>query len=432
MEASLINEDLLISTGRLVYDYIPVQCQNICVVQYIFVKESNFFIKGTHICDISKIKYTNNLYYNKIIGMFYYIVGDDTVKNVLHLFLNETNIKSPINYETFRLDYSSNNLIQKFNLTSIKQRVINDKKQSSLKYSFGLEFETKNGVIPEYLCYRNGLIPLRDGSISGYEYSTIILGKTYGLSMLKSQLELLKKFTTFDKECSLHIHFGRLPIDIRFAYLLYRLCYTLQGDLLNYIPRYALKTSKFKKSEKDYCKELPFLPSISDFYNYFLESTIYDDLQIEDIDLTVPHPNDRGRNRKWNIHSRYHWINFINLLFYNKHKTVEFRFLAPTYNFNKIVGWIFVFTAIIDVAEQYYNYVKEKNLSLPDFYALVHDMESDNHSLFSICKNSNVNDSLLYFLEDLRRENICQNKLHDYTGENTELDDLFCKYKFIK
>ena len=35
-----------------------------------------------------------------------------------------------------------------------------------LKYTFGLEFETSQGYVPEDVCYRDGLIPLRDGSIT--------------------------------------------------------------------------------------------------------------------------------------------------------------------------------------------------------------------------------------------------------------------------
>ena len=44
-----------------------------------------------------------------------------------------------------------------------------------LKYTFGLEFETSQGYVPEDVCYRDGLIPLRDGSITGPEYSTVVL-----------------------------------------------------------------------------------------------------------------------------------------------------------------------------------------------------------------------------------------------------------------
>ena len=81
-----------------------------------------------------------------------------------------------------------------------------------MKYTFGLEFETSKGYIPEDICFRDGLIPLRDGSISGLEYSTLVLQGNSGLSMLKQQIDTLQEYTRFDKDCSLHIHFGGYPL----------------------------------------------------------------------------------------------------------------------------------------------------------------------------------------------------------------------------
>ena len=47
----------------------------------------------------------------------------------------------------------------------------------------------------------------------------------------------------------------------------------------------------------------------------------------------------------------YFWINFINALCYTVNKTIEFRLLRPTYNFNKILLWIYIFNAILKYAE---------------------------------------------------------------------------------
>lgn len=47
----------------------------------------------------------------------------------------------------------------------------------------------------------------------------------------------------------------------------------------------------------------------------------------------------------------YYWVNFINALCYNVNKTIEFRLLRPTYNFEKILTWISIFNAILSYAE---------------------------------------------------------------------------------
>jgi len=81
------------------------------------------------------------------------------------------------------------------------------------KYSFGFEFETNRGIIPEHRCKELGLIPLRDGSIGGHEYTSIPMRGMDGINLLINQTNELKKFCHIDKECSLHVHFGGYPVN---------------------------------------------------------------------------------------------------------------------------------------------------------------------------------------------------------------------------
>jgi hypothetical protein len=69
-------------------------------------------------------------------------------------------------------------------------------------------------------------------------------------------------------------------------------------------------------------------------------------------DFRQPHPNDLSGTRKWNIKSRYKALNFINALCYDGPKTIEYRMLRPTYNFDKVLGWLFIYGAFIKYAEQ--------------------------------------------------------------------------------
>lgn len=250
--------------------------------------------------------------------------------------------------------------VENFNLFEGKQKILHHSGlniEKSIKYSFGLEFETSMGYIPENLCFRDGLIPLRDGSITGLEYSTVILKGNDGVDLLNQQLASLRKYTAFNKECSLHIHLGGYPLTEDSIFKLYLLCKKLEEDIGRVVPAYTFKSSMYKDNEKDYCKRLPSFDSFGNLYYGLVGRNFYGS-------FTQPHPNDVDREAKWRIPTRYYWVNFINALCYNVNKTIEFRFLRPTYNFEKIVIWLYILSAILIVAERNpsISYIKRMNL----------------------------------------------------------------------
>ena len=246
----------------------------------------------------------------------------------------------------FRKRYEA---IESFSIFKGRQKINEEIKfplSDYFKYTFGLEFETSEGIIPENRIFEDGLIPLRDGSISGLEYSTVVLEGNDGLNLLSQQLDDLKKYTNFNKECSLHIHLGGFPLEKDSLFRLYRLCYRLQetGELSSLLPPLTFRTSAYKSSGKDYCKLLPRYESFEDLY-YSLVGVPYLG------SLEQPHPCDPDRSRKWNVHTRYYWVNFINSFCYNVNKTIEFRFLRPTFNRRKILVWLYILNAIMLFAE---------------------------------------------------------------------------------
>jgi len=246
--------------------------------------------------------------------------------------------------------YAAQTLMDMFktntNLDNIKMDDVDQDLSAKLKYTFGLEFETSCGVIPEDRCFADGLIPLRDGSITGNEYSTIVLDSTNGLSMIKQQLLDLREYTFFNKECSLHIHMGGFPAKSLEISILYLLCRGLENTYYDYLlPRYSFSTDRYKSSGKSYCQQQPIFNSFNDLYTYFTEMPFFGS-------FTSSHPKDPDRTAKWKVEERYFALNLINMLCYAGPKTVEFRFLRPTFNYRKIRFWIAVFNAILKLAEQ--------------------------------------------------------------------------------
>lgn len=216
-----------------------------------------------------------------------------------------------------------------------------------LEYTFGLEFETSQGYVPEDICYRDGLIPLRDGSITGPEYSTVILKEGEGISLLHQQVETLKEYTSFNKECSLHIHLGGYPLKTDSIFRLYCVCKCIEPELERILPTLTFRSGEYKSNGKDYCKKLARYNSFEDMYLHLVGRQFFGS-------FTQAHPDDKERKRKWNISTRYYWCNFINALCYQVNKTIEFRFLRPTYNFKKILLWLYIFNGILKYAEKYY------------------------------------------------------------------------------
>lgn len=273
--------------------------------------------------------------------------------------------KYPYNFERL---YNSEKLIPLFSSIDnskyskpLLTKLSNKRFDVVSKYSFGLEFETSSGIIPQHRCKELGLIPLRDGSIGGHEYTTIPMIGEDGINLLMNQVEELKSRCSIDKECSLHVHFGNFPLEPSKILRLHNLCYILQDEVGSLFPKWIYKTSSYKSHGKDYCKKLPRNYSTIDELYYQLSggNSKFDGR------LTREHPQDPRREQKWNNDNRYVWMNLINTLFGSNAKTVEFRLHIPTFNYSKIINWLFICMAILEFADNEDNVIAGK-ISLTD------------------------------------------------------------------
>ena len=378
--------DKSVSLGR---GYIPVT-----------YKDSIVFVKSREILD-------NNTIFSTMTGR--YMWKKDLKERDL---FNHTHLKSPGLYNySFEREYEA---VNHFDIFQGKEEIVNNIGfigSDCLKYTFGIEYETAVGMIPENICFRDGLIPLRDGSISGVEYSTTILKSNDGVNLVKQQCETLKKYTDFNKECALHIHFGGYPVRGIFLFSLYSLLYTIQSTLTNYTNEYVFNTRKYKRNGKDYCKSLPRFSNFNHMYETFVGDKFKNSLR-------KPHPADVDHNHKWQIGARYYWVNFINMMCYESPKTVEFRFLRPSYNFSKIYTWILVLNGLLMCAE---NMTRKYGVVNPDkCYELYNgDIKACLKSVYSGETFNIINAAIeqIYIAE--------QNKkyLEDYSGSKTYIDD---------
>ena len=295
--------------------------------------------------------------------------------------------------------------VQNFRLFKNKQANFNDIDfpiSKHVKRTIGIEFETSMGVLPEDTCFQLGLIPLRDGSISGCEYSTVILQGNPGFNLLYRQLDILNEYTHFNKDCSLHIHFGDFPLDKDKIFTLYKLLYNNTNAIARMCPPESFHTETFKSNGKSYCNKLK---------SYGSFETMFKDIAGMDFfgSFVQPHPLDRDRNHKWNIHSRYYFCNFVNIFCYNVNKTIEFRFLRPTYNLEKILTWIYILNAFLDYSEKY----KDYEVTLETILSKVYPKELSDFLRLQIVKLQILVDNQVSNGDVIGADLILENKIFD-------------------
>lgn len=267
------------------------------------------------------------------------------------------------------LPYDSRGITDKFKTKFEKNYnpIITDnvKKYSGLlkNYTFGLEFETTVGVLPEEKLNVLPLIPLRDGSISGLEYVTIPLKGEIGLQSLIDSVEELKSKTLYDKSCALHYHIGGIPRTPEFLLAFYKVSSFFQDEMFSMFPLY--KKYNFGVKRKNYSKPFPFnkINSLMDasidiknkdqvnnnfnvLFKYLSEGYDFRDYG-NDLNNVLEHPRDPNGNQKWQINTRYYANNVIPIIFGNK-QTIEFRIHTPTYDIGKIINFLFFNIYLID------------------------------------------------------------------------------------
>lgn len=217
------------------------------------------------------------------------------------------------------------------------------------RFTFGIEYETGRGTIPERLLYKNGLIACRDGSIGGFEFVTIPMSGRKGLQAIQNHCELLRKYCIIDHMCSLHIHLGGYPISKESVVAMYRLLVAIQDEMYMMFPRHYRDTSYFKRM--NYCGSLRAVGMSGGIAGAF--SRIYEILTNGNGSFHgfngEEHPMDMSGEHKWNISPRYKWASLIPLIF-GRRGTVEFRIHTPTMNPDKVINWLFITSAVLSYA----------------------------------------------------------------------------------
>jgi hypothetical protein len=223
-------------------------------------------------------------------------------------------------------------------------------------------------------------------------------------------MEALNQHTIFDKDCSLHIHLGNFNLNGKVLLTINNVFFN--SDIRSFLPELTFYTHAYKTNkDKNYCE-------FNDRYRTFDE--MYQNLVGRNFfgDFKQPHPKDVTGTRKWNVKTRYKAVNFINALCYDGPKTVEFRMLRPSYNFDKILGWLFIYGALIKFAEQ-------TTSKTSAFYRCSAQLEYILKSVYS----SELANILCEFLKMNANIVMAQQSVGDQYGMRVDIDDKIINYQ---
>ena len=329
------------------------------------------------------------------------------------------------NYK-YSLPYDSKGIIEN-NLKNYNENYNPEISQNIKNYapllenlSFGLEFETTKGHIPDRVLNQYGLIPLRDGSISGIEYVTVPMEGEKGLQCTADILKELKKRTSYsDETCSLHLHLGNIPRTKEFILAFFKVSMKIQDEMFQMFPLY--KKYNYHIKNKNYSAPLPTFEILSQLDPIIDSRNIDENFGIlykylsmgqdfksvgNNLENVLSHPADPNGNQKWNVKSRYFLYNVIPLIFGNKH-TIEFRIHTPTYDVNKILPFIFMNSLIVNFVIRNQKLILNSKNVINSYGLLdILYMQIDQYDI----PNRNKFKDLMYSYIEVRK-NYCENQI---------------------
>ena len=226
------------------------------------------------------------------------------------------------------------------------------------KYTHGLEIETDGGWLPEYVYYRHGALPLKDGSIYGTEITTFPYVPYKMFNNLKQLANECSKYTIATHNTSLHHNVGNVPNDPYFRVALWMLYCRLQSEIETFIPPYKRDQRFFAEKRgrgKDHCRIQESLGLLRRYHDWKTEIPIADE-EIRRFlnEGSVASKFVKRDHNKWDQRTRYYALNLLPMYFPKEgsQPRVEYRIHSGTVNPTKILCWTFLCTAITKFAEE--------------------------------------------------------------------------------
>lgn len=281
--------------------------------------------------------------------------------------------------------YEFKNIFSGKNL-SISQEIRLGKKSPSYiltegkKYTFGVEIEMADGLIPMSVikrdmlnisCVKDGSVTNSKGEKYGPEIITGVLTGDAGFNQLRLVANQCSKRGCLNNTTGLHVHCGGMSFSKAFVLAAYKLGYKLQNEIFDMLPK-SRRGNPYCFMLNDLNVNFNNITNVEDFNfrvdNYYatLFKILCSQNQDRKANKLTNHP--AGAKAGYN-HSniRYAWLNFLPAMFNTKGDkmnpvyTLEFRNHSSTTNYTKIKNWVLICMAFCYVADNYYREILEGN-----------------------------------------------------------------------
>lgn len=274
-------------------------------------------------------------------------------------------------------DYEKYNLTTKIKDTTLGTVSPTHLLSNGMQYTFGVEIETSGGSIPYRYALANKLNVKSDydGSVNGGEYITGILKGDAGFIHLNKLLKILRKTTTINKTCGIHVHIGGADFNKAFTVFSYLLGLRIEKEVFQTLPK--------SRSHNRYCDFLYKLESagiydivntfdthgyeagVDMIYDWLYRDMSYGDLPGEYNNKMVQHKHGRYCGQYHDVpmeaNFRYKWLNLIpcnfnmkgahTLEIAKKRNTIEFRNHSASLSSIKIRNWVLFCMAYVSFVE---------------------------------------------------------------------------------
>lgn len=259
-----------------------------------------------------------------------------------------------------------------------------------MKYSFGVEIETSGGQVSyiEAISNELNIQCTRDGSIGGGEYVTGVLKGDAGFIHLNKILTVLRKHTTLDKKCGVHVHVGGATFNKSFTVFAFLLGLRIEEEIFQTLP-----PSRKNNRYCDYLSKLPVPPleqlcniiikygfeaGVDMVYDILYEKMSYGDKPDISHNKLTGHKFGRYCGQyndiKMEDNFRYKWLNLIPANFNmkgassiedaNKKTTLEFRNHSASLSFVKIKNWTLFCMAFVSYVENHKGKILDLNYDI--------------------------------------------------------------------
>lgn len=235
-----------------------------------------------------------------------------------------------------------------------------------LRYTFGVEWECTDLVMPGYaykdlncLLVRDGSIHSIDGSKYGLEIVTGVLTGDSGMMQVQKICNQLNKRGLINRECGLHVHLGGATFNKQFVVLAYKLGQLLEKDFFSIVSP--------SRRNNQYCRNLPDMNIVLNNVESPQDFNIRIDNYYTDIFKLITRTNPSKAQNKARPHPRgpkcgydhssprYCWLNFVPAVCDTRNNpkalTLEFRHHQGTLNSIKSRNWVKICMSFVAFVE---------------------------------------------------------------------------------